>query len=29
MEILDRNALEGIGVQWGGAGAGNVGRHTR
>ena len=27
MEILDRNALEAIGVQWGGAGAGNV-RHT-
>jgi type IV pilus assembly protein PilQ len=24
MEILDRNAFEGIGVQWGGAGAGNV-----
>jgi len=24
MEILDRSAFEGIGVQWGGAGAGNV-----
>ena len=24
MEILDRSAYEGIGVQWGGAGAGNV-----
>ena len=23
MEILDRNALEAIGVQWGGAGAGH------
>jgi len=28
MEILDRTALEAIGVQWGGAGAGNVGRAT-
>ena len=28
MEILDRTALEAIGVQWGGAGAGNVGRTT-
>jgi len=28
MEILDRNAYEGIGVQWGGAGAGNVNNHT-
>src|SRR6266436_4107031 len=24
MEILDRSAFEGIGVQWGGAGAGNI-----
>ena len=29
MEILDRNALEAIGVQWGGAGAGNVGNTPR
>lgn len=28
MEILDRTALEAIGIQWGGAGAGNVGRTT-
>ncbi len=28
MEILDRTALESIGIQWGGAGAGNVGRTT-
>ncbi len=28
MEILDRTAFEGIGVQWGGAGAGNVNRTT-
>ena len=28
MEILDRSALEAIGVQWGGAGAGNVGKAT-
>ena len=28
MEILDRNAYEGIGVQWGGAGAGNINNHT-
>ena len=28
MEILDRTALEAIGIQWGGAGAGNVGRAT-
>src|SRR5262249_43614126 len=28
MEILDRSALESIGIQWGGAGAGNVGRTT-
>ena len=28
MEILDRNALEAIGVQWGGAGAGNAGKAT-
>jgi len=28
MEILDRSALEAIGIQWGGAGAGNVGRAT-
>jgi type IV pilus assembly protein PilQ len=28
MEILDRNAFEGIGVQWGGAGAGNVNNTT-
>ena len=29
MEILDRTALEAIGIQWGGAGAGNVGqRHA-
>jgi type IV pilus assembly protein PilQ len=28
MEILDRTALEAIGIQWGGAGAGNVGRST-
>ena len=28
MEILDRNALEAIGVQWGGGGAGNVGSST-
>jgi type IV pilus assembly protein PilQ len=27
MEILDRSAFEGIGVQWGGAGAGNI-NHT-
>jgi type IV pilus assembly protein PilQ len=28
MEILDRSAYEGIGVQWGGAGAGNVNNTT-
>jgi type IV pilus assembly protein PilQ len=28
MEILDRSAYEGIGVQWGGAGAGNINNHT-
>ena len=28
MEILDRTALEAIGIQWGGAGAGNVGNAT-
>jgi type IV pilus assembly protein PilQ len=28
MEILDRNSLEAIGVQWGGATAGNVGGNT-
>jgi len=28
MEILDRSAYEGIGVQWGGAGAGNVNSTT-
>ena len=28
MEILDRSAFEGIGVQWGGAGAGNVNNTT-
>jgi type IV pilus assembly protein PilQ len=28
MEILDRNALEAIGIQWGGAGAENVGNAT-
>jgi type IV pilus assembly protein PilQ len=28
MEILDRSALEAIGIQWGGAGAANVGRAT-
>ena len=28
MEILDRNAFEGIGVQWGGAGAGNINNTT-
>ena len=28
MEILDRTALEAIGIQWGGAGAGNVGKAT-
>jgi type II secretory pathway component GspD/PulD (secretin) len=28
MEILDRTAYEGIGVQWGGAGAGNVNNTT-
>jgi type II secretory pathway component HofQ len=28
MEILDRQAYEGIGVQWGGAGAGNVNNTT-
>ena len=28
MEILDRNSLEAIGVQWGGAGAKNVGSNT-
>ena len=28
MEILDRTALEAIGVQWGGAAAGNVGHST-
>ena len=28
MEILDRTAFEGIGVQWGGAGAGNVNNTT-
>jgi type IV pilus assembly protein PilQ len=28
MEILDRNAYEGIGVQWGGAGAGNINKNT-
>jgi type IV pilus assembly protein PilQ len=28
MEILDRTALEAIGVQWGGAAAGNVGSNT-
>jgi type IV pilus assembly protein PilQ len=28
MEILDRTALEAIGVQWGGATAGNVGKAT-
>ena len=28
MEILDRNSLEAIGVQWGGAGARNVGSNT-
>jgi type IV pilus assembly protein PilQ len=28
MEILDRTALEAIGIQWGGAGAANVGRAT-
>src|SRR5215470_15745105 len=28
MEILDRSAYEGIGVQWGGAGAGNINHNT-
>ena len=28
MEILDRTALEAIGIQWGGAGAANVGNAT-
>lgn len=28
MEILDRNSLEAIGIQWGGAGAKNVGSNT-
>src|SRR6266850_2221701 len=28
MEILDRNSLEAIGVQWGGASTGNVGNST-
>jgi type IV pilus assembly protein PilQ len=28
MEILDRTALEAIGIQWGGAGAANVGQTT-
>ena len=28
MEILDRTAYEGIGVQWGGAGAGNINNTT-
>jgi type IV pilus assembly protein PilQ len=28
MEILDRTALEAIGIQWGGAGAANTGRAT-
>jgi type IV pilus assembly protein PilQ len=28
MEILDRNAFEGIGVQWGGAGVGNLNNTT-
>jgi type IV pilus secretin PilQ/predicted competence protein len=28
MEILDRNALEAIGIQWGGAGVGVSGRNT-
>jgi type IV pilus assembly protein PilQ len=28
MEILDRSAYEGIGVQWGGAGAGNINNTT-
>jgi type IV pilus assembly protein PilQ len=28
MEILDRSAFEGIGVQWGGAGAGNINNTT-
>jgi type IV pilus assembly protein PilQ len=28
MEILDRSAYEGIGVQWGGAGAGNINNST-
>jgi type IV pilus assembly protein PilQ len=28
MEILDRNSLESIGVQWGGAAGGNVGNST-
>jgi type IV pilus assembly protein PilQ len=28
MEILDRNALEAIGVQWGGGGAANTGKAT-
>src|SRR5215468_1960372 len=28
MEILDRSAYEGIGVQWGGAGAGNINKNT-
>jgi type IV pilus assembly protein PilQ len=28
MEILDRTALEAIGIQWGGAGAANAGRTT-
>jgi len=28
MEILDRSSLEAIGVQWGGAAAGNVGSNT-
>jgi type IV pilus secretin PilQ/predicted competence protein len=28
MEILDRNALEAIGIQWGGAGAGNFANST-
>ena len=28
MEILDRTALEAIGIQWGGAGAGNAGKTT-
>ena len=28
MEILDRNALEAIGVQWGGATAGNIRQAT-